>query len=159
MKLEFPFMTSSVKLNKKDLSFFYYDVATETIDNLLRVVDINDYNIKSFIDENNIVFTALKGKQKLLHNSLNSASSVILFKYNEKVENVAESFIRHLRNAFAHCQIYKSGSKFFIKDIDYKKKKNGSDNITMLAYIEDKLLFELVHRIIYIKEEIRQQTL
>ena len=152
-------MTSSVKLNKKDLLFFYYDVATETIDNLLRAVDINDCNIKSFIDENNIVFKALKGKQKLSHNSLNSASSVILFKYKENSENVAEAFIRHLRNAFAHCQIYKSGSKFFIKDIDYKKRQNGSDYITMLAYIEDKLLFELVHRIIYIKEDIRQQTL
>jgi len=64
--------------------------------------------------------------------------------YFTKQKSVLLSFVTHLRNSIAHCQIIKKGESFNLKDFT----SNGI-TLSMVGNIEAKHLNELIH--IFIK--------
>ena len=153
MKFKFPFLPASIRLNENDLKFFYYDVGLEQIDNLTHIVKISDNEISTFVKKYNIIIEKVDNNETISRDLTNIGINQIVLKCMDK-ENEAMAIIRHLRNAFAHYRIRKNENLFFINDF----MPNQTD-ITMLACIEDKLLYELVHLIVYIKEEFREQII
>lgn len=151
MKLKFSFLPACIRLNEYDLKFFYYDVGVEQIDNLIHAVKISDNEIATFIKNHNIIIEKVDKNEIISKDFTNINVNQIILKCLDN-ENEVMALIRHLRNAFAHYRIRKKDNIFFINDF----MPNQID-LTMLACIEDKLLYELVHQIIYIKEEFKEQ--
>lgn len=56
------------------------------------------------------------------------------------IENVCADFLRHMRNAFAHGRIEKD------RKGDYKLTDKKGSVLTMIGYVESKLLMELVKK-------------
>lgn len=120
------------KLSDKEILYFYGIL--DFVENIIKNgkhkgYRIDDKRVNEFIKNKNIKLDYKNKPHKHLNKNL------IMFKIGR--DSACPSFFKHIRNAFAHGNIYKNKNMYLIKDF-YKK------DMTMYGYIGQNLLKELV---------------
>lgn len=100
--------------------------------------NIKNKSLTQFCNQNGIVLDPKESSKKLLALNPGNDKNTIRFKYSG---SACASLLRHLRNTFAHFNIYKDAKGNY----ELHDKYNGS--LTMTAHIKPKLLFALVEQI------------
>lgn len=135
--LEFNFLwnepNSIGQLNPKDLHFFYYDVAAESLTNSPVLYEWNE-KIEDFLSSNNMVIGDCE--ESLLQSKFFECNKMFFKIGND--ETKPEAFFRHLRNAFAHFNVNHDGDFYYIKDY-----KPNSTTVTMIGKLKAQDLQQL----------------
>ncbi len=99
-------------LNKKEKSklYDYLSHYENDVKNNYGHYDLNNPQLQSFVDSNDIAFCSnkAKGEQAMTH--------AAYFRYQYKTADKAHDLMRHIRNAIAHGNIKKKGSNYYLMD-------------------------------------------
>lgn len=99
--------------------------------------NITNKSLTQFCRQNNIVLVSQKGSKQLPALS-QTDKNTIRFKYSNKA---CATLLKHLRNAFAHCNINKDAKG------NYELQDKYNSSLTMTGRIEPNLLYKLVEQI------------
>lgn len=128
MQFSFPKNTTGI-LNGDDLRFFYYDISSDYLQGWPKAYDW-DAIVEEFRGELDI--DSCPPAQIGSEFVINKIRFTVSHRKDSDNGSKSYAFFRHLRNAFAHFQIVRSGDNYIISDGDKKATMRGLVNANLL---------------------------
>ena len=106
-----------VNQQEKIRLFDYLTRFEKKIKNNHRHYDLNDNQLQTFINENDIAFCSYQAK------GIKAKEHEAYFQYKYTTTNKAHDLMRHIRNAIAHGNVIKKDGYFWLTDYTNKGTK------------------------------------